>query len=590
MKRLTLLFVAATLLLCSCKDGSRFSLELIPVKSGEKWGYIDKKGKFQINPQFDEAHLFVDDLALVKSNDGKYGFIGVDGKFKINLLYKKTHNKFSKEGLVGVVQENGKIQFIDKDGNIKATIENADICGELFGGLANVKIKDKWGFIDASGNIRINPTFDKVSRFREGLAAVAQKEDDTDELKWGFIDNEGKLVINYQFSLKSAEDVLSEFTGVSGVTFSDGLAPVSTDGEKWGYINKEGNYEINPQFDKSFGFKNGFALVRQADNYGFIDKTGKYAINPQFINAYSFSGDLAPVQNTDGKWGFINKEGKYEINPQFDNVLGNFIDGIAIVKSGDVFGFINEKGAYVVNPQFEEINLTDLYISYSISSDFVDVEYIVNQFLKNTDEYTFNNITADTTLRYIVELFPDVTEDDLKINSLTINYPKDLDIDDNVYVSSIIYFFLDDTYTKKAIYKKVKKYNYWTGSYETDKQFDRYEKLYNNDVKTLAVAYTFYLRKTGKGKSKMLGDEFKKQFISKSKLELREHPEIKNTEDKGMYILSGDGLFVQIQYSFYEIEELIYATFSVTVIFNNYAEDIEKYEKSWIKNWEKESS
>ena len=51
----------------------------------------------------------------------------------------------------------------------------------------------KCGFIDKSGKVVIEPQFDDVGAFIEGLAWV--KKDG----KWGFIDKSGKVVIEPQF-------------------------------------------------------------------------------------------------------------------------------------------------------------------------------------------------------------------------------------------------------------------------------------------------------------------------------------------------------------------------------------------------------
>ncbi|EDJ0203504.1 WG repeat-containing protein, partial [Campylobacter coli] len=45
------------------------------------------------------------------------------------------------------------------------------------------------GFIDKSGKIVIEPIFDDIWDFREGLAGVKLNG------KWGFIDKSGKIVI-----------------------------------------------------------------------------------------------------------------------------------------------------------------------------------------------------------------------------------------------------------------------------------------------------------------------------------------------------------------------------------------------------------
>jgi len=44
------------------------------------WGYIDKKGKYAITPQFDEAGSFEEGLAAVRS-ENKWGYIDKDGKY-----------------------------------------------------------------------------------------------------------------------------------------------------------------------------------------------------------------------------------------------------------------------------------------------------------------------------------------------------------------------------------------------------------------------------------------------------------------------------------------------------------------------------
>ena len=76
----------------------------------------------------------------------------------------------------------------------------------------------------------------------------------------GVMEQTGKFVINPQFD------------GVS--SFSDGLAGVRIGDDmtgKWGYIDKQGRMVINPQFDRASGFTEGLAAVRIGD-----DKTGKW--------------------------------------------------------------------------------------------------------------------------------------------------------------------------------------------------------------------------------------------------------------------------------------------------------------------------
>src|SRR5437660_12636727 len=78
--------------------------------------------------------------------------------------------------------------------------------------------------------------------------------------RYGYITKSGKVAINPQF-----DDVGQ---------FSEGLAPVKL-GKTWGYVDRNGKLAINPQFDVADPFSDGLALVGTGYRYGYIDKAGK---------------------------------------------------------------------------------------------------------------------------------------------------------------------------------------------------------------------------------------------------------------------------------------------------------------------------
>ena len=51
------------------KERAAFNDGKAPVLVNGKWGYIDKSGKFAINPQFDEAGMYSDGMALIRIGD-----------------------------------------------------------------------------------------------------------------------------------------------------------------------------------------------------------------------------------------------------------------------------------------------------------------------------------------------------------------------------------------------------------------------------------------------------------------------------------------------------------------------------------------
>ena len=61
-----------------------------------------------------------------------------------------------------------------------------------------VKVGDKWGYIDKTGEMVINPQFDcpphfnaDAVEFSEGLAPIKISD------KWGYTDKTGEMVIKY---------------------------------------------------------------------------------------------------------------------------------------------------------------------------------------------------------------------------------------------------------------------------------------------------------------------------------------------------------------------------------------------------------
>jgi hypothetical protein len=56
---------------------------LAAIKQGKKCGFINKKGKMEINPQFDLASEFINDMAFVQSAK-KWGLIDKKGKYLVN--------------------------------------------------------------------------------------------------------------------------------------------------------------------------------------------------------------------------------------------------------------------------------------------------------------------------------------------------------------------------------------------------------------------------------------------------------------------------------------------------------------------------
>lgn len=339
-KIINLLLVTCLLGVASCSSvgGSKTDMSLLPIKVGDKWGYIDHKGKYVINPQFSSADFFYDGRAMV-CLDGKYGYIDKKGKYAITPRYADA-TRFS-DGVAWVVSTDGPLCLIDKDGEV-VSVRRDLVCAYSFSEGVSIAegYEDKYYIVDKSGNtVHTVPEGLWVREdFKDGLAQVSARG------KKGFISQKGELVIPCQFRNCSP--------------FNGGEAAVEAENNRWGTIDKKGNYIITPQFDLIFYPDDELYTIKVGSQFGWCDRVGKIVINPQFEEIFPFLGaDLAPVRVGD-KYGYIDKEGKLQINPQFDMAMPFLIDSkLAWVVMGGKWGLIDTEGHFVINPQFNDINI-----------------------------------------------------------------------------------------------------------------------------------------------------------------------------------------------------------------------------------------
>lgn len=265
-------------------------------------------------------------------------------------------------------EETEKYGVIDREGNyvVEPIYDNIN---EFYEGLAIVSLNDKYGVINKKGEIVVEPQYDRIDNFEDGLAKFQLND------KYGFINKEGKVAIEPKFD--------------SVNNFVDGLATVEYC-NNYGFINKEGNYVIDPLLDWADSFHNGLAKARFEDKLGYIDKTGRFVIKPIYTDGSrfydegyavvyttgnAFSGgdwhyidtkgntitDLQPYTNSDNlepfedsntkKWKYVNSIGDAVIEAQFD-YAENFSDGLAAVKINGKYGFIDKTGNFVIKAKY----------------------------------------------------------------------------------------------------------------------------------------------------------------------------------------------------------------------------------------------
>lgn len=264
---------------------------LYPVEKDSAWGYINRKGKVIIKPQYWDAEFFYERLACVGNDQEKYGFINKKGDTIIAFKFDESFGSFSNE--LADVTINDSCGYIDKNGKVIIPLMY-ETCYPFLSDLAVV-----WTF---EGEL--------VLIDKEGQTFEYIEEDYRNKRLWSLNTYPGGFKTeNGRGRLNSNGDTIVPPNYLSTGNLSNRMYIVQAKNKKWGAYDSKGNLAIKPQFDKLWHFNEGVANFCLNEKWGFVDKKGKIVIESKFEYASQFNNGLAYVE-LDRKAGFIDKKGK----------------------------------------------------------------------------------------------------------------------------------------------------------------------------------------------------------------------------------------------------------------------------------------
>jgi hypothetical protein len=334
------------------------------------YGYIDIHGLPVINLNrftVDECYDFLGDMAVTrayayagKDREGGWSYIDKQGN-PLTGIDSMWPAAFS-DGLARVKAKE-LFGFVDKKGVYVIPPQFVE-AGDFSEGLAAVLVDKKWGYIDRTGKVVIQPQFDLVHQFKEDRAGVKLGS------KMGYVDKTGKVVIPATYS------VVAPFCEGVGLAWGS---------EKLVYLDRNGrilheNKQSEPAVDVFSGysslmvqpyggiiwntpesFSDGLALTGVDGKYGYMDKSFKMVIPAQFDFAFRFSGERALVYDaTTRRYGFIDRSGKQITGFKYERASDLGEDGLALVRESaawnplGLYGYIDKSGAYKIWPLFRQ--------------------------------------------------------------------------------------------------------------------------------------------------------------------------------------------------------------------------------------------
>lgn len=210
---------------------------------------------------------------------------------------------------------------------------------------------DLFGFMNTAGITMIAPSYQQVSKFREGLAVAVKNG------RFGVIDKYNRIRIPFKF------DGISDFISGRAIVEQNGLQ---------GMIHRNGSFVFECKFDDMGSLSDGLIYASDGERFGYYDVSGFLRIPMKFSDAYDFSNGVAKVE-IDGLAAYIDIYGGYVVPPAFEEIR-MFSDSLYIYEQDGFFGFANRFGKSVIEPVYDEIG--ELHDNFAVASIDGEIVYL----------------------------------------------------------------------------------------------------------------------------------------------------------------------------------------------------------------------
>lgn len=309
--------------------------------SGNRYGYINEKGRWVLKPYYGYTYPFTEGLGIIEK-DNLYGVVDAKGNKVVKPIYesitpfKEERATFVTSKGMGVMNQKGKI----------ITQSMYNYIGGYQEGLAIVeKVSESgnplYGYLNKEGKESIIPTYQQATDFQNGKALVQQQEG-----MYAIINTQGQILATIQvpiaYGYNEEKFIYSEKLG--------GLV---------GYRDVTGQVIIPPTYQSAEPFREGVAIVSTSDRYkgeqGLINEKGAF-IYPNSYNEILYLGEGRvalgkAIQPTEPSAGSI-----YAIADIKGNILTDFIFyGVSPYEAG-LSSVYDETMTYFVNLEGEKVS------------------------------------------------------------------------------------------------------------------------------------------------------------------------------------------------------------------------------------------
>jgi hypothetical protein len=354
------------------------TINLLPIKTNQKWGFIDTAGQVRVVPIYDnlEQLQFEENTFFLVEEGGKIGILDenarrilpceyrrirplsshyfavildsleivvndkneviVGDKFDFISMLNQDFFAFRKGKKWGLYRRNQGILFPPKY-NLIVPI---DIGKGYFKIMNRVGTKELWGLCDLNGQELLIPKYDETDALGDNKLLYR-----VDKL-WGMINNSGKEVLKKEWS---SYGKLSKYYTVWQ----------HEDGSLHLYLNLLDKFFVSDKrIVRHEVLRNDITKLKVKTDFriGLIDSIGNLILPIDFQEILVYSDSIYKVK--DGGWGLFHVRDSMVLKPEFSDI-GEFENGLARIYLGDYQGFINQKYEVVIPAVYQKLKLID---------------------------------------------------------------------------------------------------------------------------------------------------------------------------------------------------------------------------------------
>lgn len=340
---------------CQQIDEIKIESEIILYKQDRHWGAYTLQGQVICEPIYD--HIVYVAHNLIK--------VGMDGKDyeSYNDYYWEDGERydFTNYNEYSIINWG----LIDNNGNVILPLEYRAIADKVTDGLVEILSNKKVGYVDITGRVLLEPTYESIGEFVDGYAVVSKTSyyydengHDRERSIYGVINSQFKEIIPCVFDSIEYELETGRFKTDVGYKTIDGRYVAVVDGKEL-LVDKK--YKYCKPFDDTCAI-----AVRVADghvNYGLIDKKSNNILPPIFSRLDHIENELYKFK-INNLYGLVSSKGNI-IMRNIYNGIGKFVNNLACVQvnvpSDDryeqkkLYGYIDSSGNEILPAIYEFI-------------------------------------------------------------------------------------------------------------------------------------------------------------------------------------------------------------------------------------------